>query len=97
MVGQTEQGPGPTSPISMESGTGARWRALVSFTPLAVESESMPFGWRELLPACIVVISDSGNHIVGALTQGRVHVLTRVLNTQDIKNTHSSIPAAFPF
>ena len=51
MVGQTEQGPGPTSPISMESETVARWRALVSFIPLAAESESMPFGWRELLPA----------------------------------------------
>ena len=44
----------------MESGTGARWRALVLFIPLAAESESMPFGWRELLPTCIVVISDSG-------------------------------------
>ena len=42
-----QQGPGPASPISMESGTGARWRALVSFIPLAAESESMPFGLRE--------------------------------------------------
>ena len=50
MVGQTARSR-YRFPISMESGTRVRWRALVSFIPLAAESESMPFGWRELLPA----------------------------------------------
>ena len=73
-----QQGPGLASPISMESGTSARWRALVLFIALAAESVQKAILLEGV--ACIVVMSESGNQIVGALTRAEY--------TSELKGTH---------